>query len=56
MLQRRRRRREVAPYAVIVDAKDEAARAFCARERFLPLPDKPEKLFRPIASIAKLFE
>lgn len=47
---------EIASFAVIVEAKDEAARRFYERESFLPLPDSPMKLFRPMADIAKLFE
>lgn len=49
-------RSEIASFAVIVDAKDEAARRFYERESFLPFPDQPMKLFRPMADIAKLFE
>jgi GNAT superfamily N-acetyltransferase len=49
-------RSEIALFAIIVDAKDEAARRFYERESFLPLPDQPLRLFRPIADIAKLFD
>jgi GNAT superfamily N-acetyltransferase len=49
-------RSEIASFAVIVDAKDEAARRFYERESFLPFPDQPMKLFRPLADIATLFE
>jgi GNAT superfamily N-acetyltransferase len=49
-------RSEIASFAVIVDAKDEAARRFYERESFLPFPDQPMKLFRPVSDIAKLFE
>lgn len=49
-------RSEIASFAVIVDAKDEAARQFYLRESFLPLPDQPMKLFRPMEDLAKLFE
>jgi GNAT superfamily N-acetyltransferase len=49
-------RSEIASFAVIVDAKDEAARRFYERESFLSFPDQPMKLFRPMADIAKLFE
>jgi GNAT superfamily N-acetyltransferase len=49
-------RSEIASFAVIVDAKDEAAHRFYARESFLSFPDQPMKLFRPMADIAKLFE
>lgn len=48
-------RSDIASFAVIVDAKDEAARRFYERESFLPFPDKPMQLFRPMADIAKLF-
>jgi GNAT superfamily N-acetyltransferase len=48
-------RSEIASFAVIVDAKDEGAKSFYAREGFLVLPDQPMKLFRPMADIGKLF-
>ncbi len=48
-------RSEIASFAVVVDAKDDAARRFYERESFLPFPDQPMKLFRPMADIAKLF-
>ncbi len=46
---------EIAAYAVVVDAKDDNARRFYERESFLPFPDQPMKLFRPMADIARLF-
>ena len=49
-------RSEIASFAIIVDAKDEAARRFYERESILPLPDQPLRLFRSMADIAKLFE
>lgn len=49
-------RSEIASFAVIVEAKDEAARRFYARESFLPFRDEPMRLFRPMADIARLFE
>jgi GNAT superfamily N-acetyltransferase len=49
-------RSEIASFAVIVDAKDENARRFYGRESFLPLPDQPMKLFRPMADIRRLFD
>lgn len=49
-------RSEIASFAVIVDAIDDDARRFYARESFLPFPDQPMKLFRPMADIARLFE
>jgi len=48
-------RSEIASFAVIVDAKNDAARRFYERENFLPFPDEPMKLFRPMADLAKLF-
>jgi len=47
---------EIASFAVIVDAKDENARRFYERESFLPFPEQPMKLFRPMVDIRKLFE
>ena len=49
-------RSEIASFAVVVNAKDEAARRFYERESFLPLPDQPMKLYRPMADIAVLFK
>lgn len=48
-------RSEIASFAVIVDTKDDNARRFYERESFLPLPDQPLKLFRPMADIRQLF-
>lgn len=47
---------EIASFAVIVDAKDDNASRFYERESFLPFPDQPMKLFRPMADIRKIFE
>ena len=49
-------RSEIASFAVVVDAKDEAARRFYERLSFLPFPDQPTKLFRPMADIAAFFK
>ena len=49
-------RSEIASFAVIVDAKDDNARRFCERESFLPFPDQPMRLFRPMADIRRLFD
>jgi GNAT superfamily N-acetyltransferase len=49
-------RNEIASFAVIVDAKDDNARRFCERESFLPFPDQPMRLFRPMADIRRLFD
>ena len=48
-------RSEIATYAVIVDAKDDAAHNFYKRESFLPFPDGGMRLFRPVADFAGLF-
>ncbi|SFU22061.1 Acetyltransferase (GNAT) family protein [Mesorhizobium sp. YR577] len=48
-------RSEISSFAVIVDAIDENARRFYERESFLPFPDQPLKLFRPMRDIAELF-
>jgi GNAT superfamily N-acetyltransferase len=47
---------EIASFAVIVDAKDESAKRFYERESFLPFPDHPMKLFRPMTEIEALFK
>ena len=49
-------RSEIASFAVVVDAKDDAARRFYERESFLPLLDEPMELFRPVADLVKLFK
>ena len=49
-------RNGIALFAVVVDARDDAARRFYERESFLPLPDRPMKLFRPRADIRRLFK
>lgn len=46
--------REVAAYAVIVEAADERAHAFYEHVGFLPLPDNPRILYLPIETIANL--
>ena len=48
-------RSDIATFAMIVDAKDEAARRLYEWESFLPFPDQPMKLFRPMADIKRLF-
>ena len=47
---------EVASVGVVVDALDEAARAFYEHHEFVPLADHPKKLFIPMATIAKAFK
>jgi GNAT superfamily N-acetyltransferase len=46
---------EVASWAVIVDAKDDAAHQFYSRYGFLELPNAPGRLFLPMGTIEKLF-
>ncbi len=49
-------RSEIASFAVIVDAKNDAACRFYEHESFLPFPEQPLRLFRSMADIAKLYE
>jgi predicted GNAT family N-acyltransferase len=49
-------RSEIASYAFVVDAKDDAAEAFYARYRFIRLPSAGHRLFLPVAEIAALFK
>lgn len=47
--------RQVAAFAVIVDAKDDRAVEFYRHYEFTPFTDEPRKLFLPMAVIEKLF-
>ena len=47
--------REIASAMVVVDAKDETARAFYLHHDFIPLPAQPNRLFYPVKTIEKLF-
>ena len=47
--------RQVAPAAVIVDAKDDQAMRFYRKYGFLELPNIPRRLFLPMATIEQLF-
>lgn len=49
-------RSEIGAFAVIVDAKDHAARRFYERESFLPFPGQPMRLFRSMSDIRLLYE
>ncbi len=49
-------RSEIASFAFVVDAKDEAAAAFYKREGLIPLPDTPGRLVRRMTDIASLFD
>lgn len=44
-------RSEIAAYALMVDAKDEAAAAFYRHHGFIALPDSPRTLFLPLSTI-----
>ncbi|CAN5763219.1 hypothetical protein BH23GEM10_BH23GEM10_02080 [soil metagenome] len=46
---------EIASWAVVIDAKDEAAKGFYSRYGFIALPRTPKRLFLPMATIAELF-
>lgn len=47
--------RHVASAAVVVDAKNEAARPFYEHHDFMPLPSQPTRLFYLMKTIAALF-
>ena len=46
---------QIAAVAVVVDAIDEQAARFYRHFNFIPLPDRPDRLFLPIKTIATLF-
>lgn len=46
---------EIASYAVVVDAKDDAAIAFYQHFNFLQFPGTPNRLYLPMKQVAKLF-
>jgi ribosomal protein S18 acetylase RimI-like enzyme len=48
-------RAEIATYAFVVDAKDEAAAGFYRAYGFQPLTAEGRRMFIPMAEIAKLF-
>ena len=47
--------KNVASLAIVVDAVDDKARAFCRTYGFLDLPDHPNRLFLPMKTVARLF-
>ena len=47
--------KELASFAVVVDAKDETAARFYRHFDFIPLPSIPNRLFLPMRTIEKLF-
>lgn len=44
-------RSEIAAFALMVNAKDEEAAAFCQHHGFMGLPDSPLTLFLPLATV-----
>lgn len=46
-------RSEIAAYALLVDAKDEAAARFYRHHGFIALPESPLTLFLPLASVPR---
>jgi ribosomal protein S18 acetylase RimI-like enzyme len=53
---RRAVRSEPAVFALVVDAKDEAAAAFYRHHGFHPFASRPSSLFLPIATARKSIE
>jgi ribosomal protein S18 acetylase RimI-like enzyme len=45
---------EVASMAVVVDAKNEQAKAFYEYHQFIPFPSQPLKLYLPMATILRM--
>lgn len=45
----------IASMALVVDAKDDPAKAFCRKYGFLELPDHPNRLFLPMKTVAPMF-
>jgi predicted GNAT family N-acyltransferase len=45
----------IASMAVVVDAKDEPAKAFYSKYGFLKLPDHPNRMFLPMKTIRQMF-
>jgi GNAT superfamily N-acetyltransferase len=48
-------RSEIATFAFVIDAKDDAAAAFYTAYGFRPLTDTGRRMFMPMAEVAKLF-
>jgi GNAT superfamily N-acetyltransferase len=46
---------QIAAIAVVVDAIDDQAARFYRHFNFIPLPDRPDRLFLPMKTIAALF-
>ncbi len=45
----------IASMAVVVDAKDDTAKAFYRKYGFLELPDHPNRLFLPMKTVEQMF-
>ncbi len=45
--------RDIVAFAVIVEAKDDAARVFYKRHGFTPFPDQPSRLYLPMWTIER---
>jgi len=45
----------IASMAVVVDAKDDTAKAFYGKYGFLELPDHPNRLFLPMKTVEQMF-
>jgi len=50
-----RAQQKLASVAVVVDAMDEKARAFYRGYGFIDVPDRPNRLFIPMQTVALLF-
>lgn len=48
--------RNIASLAIVVDAKDDNARAFYRSYGFIELPDHPNRLFLPMQTVEQMFE
>jgi predicted GNAT family N-acyltransferase len=47
--------KSVASVAVVVDAKDEVAKAFYEKHGFIELPEHPSRLFLPMKLVEQIF-
>jgi GNAT superfamily N-acetyltransferase len=47
--------RSIASVAVVVDAKDEVAKAFYKKHEFIELPEHPSRLFLPMKTVEQVF-
>ena len=45
----------IASYAIVIDAKDDAAIAFYQHFNFLQFPERTDRLYLPMKQVAKLF-